>query len=103
MQTRSLALATALSLILAPAASAQVSEKAIQSISSPESVETRIGTLEFSNETPSAETSSAVYDNLDATYAFRAFTDTFRGVSVEAIRIRRSATRPPWKKTSGMG
>ncbi|QPC42523.1 DUF1254 domain-containing protein [Kaustia mangrovi] len=56
------------------------------SITTPESVKTRIGTLSFDNGTPSAETSTAIYDNLDFTYAFRAFTDTFRGVSIEAIR-----------------
>jgi hypothetical protein len=35
---------------------------------------------------PDADTASAIYDNLDFIYAFRAFTDTFQGVSVEAIR-----------------
>jgi hypothetical protein len=86
MHTRYLALATTLSLVLAPVASAEVSEETLRSISTPESVDTRIGKLDFSNGTPSAETASMVYDNLDATYAFRAFTDTFKGVSIEAIR-----------------
>jgi hypothetical protein len=57
-----------------------------ESITTPDSVDTRIGTLTFKDGTPSPDTASAVYDNLDFTYAFRAFTDTFKGVSVEAIR-----------------
>lgn len=56
------------------------------SITTPASVETRIGTLEFKDGIPSPETAEKVYDNLDFTYAFRAFTDTFQGVSVEAVR-----------------
>ena len=64
------------------AASAQTPESLI----TPDSVETRIGTLDFKDGTPLGNTASAVYDNLDFTYAFRAFTDTFKGVSVEAAR-----------------
>ncbi len=55
------------------------------SISTPDSVDTRIGTLTFKDGTPSADTTQAVYDNLDFTYAFRAFTDTFKGVSMQAL------------------
>ena len=82
---RRLCCGTALALLLAGTASAQVSEEALQSISTPASVETRIGTLDFKDGAPSAETAAAVYDNLDFTYAFRAFTDTFKGVSMQAI------------------
>jgi hypothetical protein len=85
MSARSLAAATALAVLLAPLASAQVSEETLQSISTPDSVDTRIGTLAFTDGAPSAETAAAVYDNLDFTYAFRAFTDTFKGVSVQAV------------------
>jgi hypothetical protein len=67
-------------------AAAQVSQETLRSISTPDKVETRIGTLQFKDGVPGKETSAAVYDNLDFTYAFRAFTDTFQGVSVEAIR-----------------
>jgi len=55
-------------------------------ITTPDRVETRIGMLTFKDGTPAASTTEAVYDNLDFTYAFRAFTDTFQGVSVEAAR-----------------
>ena len=84
---KKIALAVGLSFaVLGYPAQAQVSDATIKSLSTPDTVETRIGTLKFKDGTPSAETSSAVYDNLDFTYAFRAFTDTFQGVSVEAIR-----------------
>ncbi|WP_226576063.1 DUF1254 domain-containing protein [Acuticoccus sediminis] len=86
MLSRPFRLGTALALLVVPAASAQVSDQALGSISTPDSVTTRIGTLAFRDGTPSADTVAAVYDNLDFTYAFRAFTDTFKGVSVQAIR-----------------
>ncbi|WP_246270692.1 DUF1254 domain-containing protein [Hongsoonwoonella zoysiae] len=86
MRISTVALAAAFALAAAPIASAQVSEETLRSISTPDSVETRIGTLNFKDGTPSADTAAAIYDNLDFTYAFRAFTDAFQGVSVEAIR-----------------
>jgi len=80
------ALAAAALLALNPAAvTAQVSEESLQSVSTPDSVESRIGTLKFKDGAPDEETAAAVYDNLDFTYAFRAFTDTFKGVSMQAL------------------
>jgi hypothetical protein len=64
---------------------AQVSQETLDSISTPDKVKTSIGTLEFKDGAPSAETAAAAYDKLDFTYAFRAFTDTFKGVSVQAV------------------
>jgi hypothetical protein len=55
------------------------------SISTPDKVETRIGSLEFKAGAPSAATIAKIYDNLDFTHAFDAFNNTFRGVSVAAI------------------
>jgi len=81
-----LAHATALTFILGSAASADVSADTLATISTPPSVDTRIGTLEFNDGAPSRDTAAAVYDNLDFTYAFRAFTDTFKGVSIRAVR-----------------
>jgi hypothetical protein len=52
----------------------------------PDKVESRIGTLEFKDGVPSAETAEKVYDNLDFTYAYRAFMDNMRGVSIHALR-----------------
>ena len=76
----------ALLALLAPPTGAQVSEETLQSISTPDKVETRIGTLEFKDGAPSKATLEKVYDNLDFTHAQRAFADTFQGVSIRAIR-----------------
>lgn len=75
----------ALALAAVTAASAQVTDQALGTISTPDSVNTRIGTLSFVDGAPSSETAASVYDHLDFTYAFRAFTDTFKGVSVQAV------------------
>ena len=56
-----------------------------ESITTPDKVESRIGTLEFTDGAPSQATTQKVYDNLDFIYAFRSFTDTFKGVSVQAV------------------
>lgn len=74
-----------LGLAIATSASAQVSEETLRSISTPDTVKSRIGTLHFADGAPDADTAAAAYDNLDFTYASRAFTDTFKGVSMQAI------------------
>src|SRR5678815_4742750 len=56
------------------------------SVTTPDKVETRIGTLDFKDGLPSKATLDKVYDNLDFTYAFRAFMDNMRGVSIYAAR-----------------
>src|SRR5262249_108322 len=56
------------------------------SITTPDKVKTRIGTLEFKDGAPSKTTLDTVYDNLDRTHAFRAFVDTMQGVSIHALR-----------------
>ena len=56
------------------------------SITTPDKVETRIGTLDFKDGLPSKATLDKVYDNLDFTYAYRAFMDNLRGVSIYAAR-----------------
>src|SRR6187551_580091 len=56
------------------------------SVTTPDKVETRIGTLDFKDGAPSKETLDKVYDNLDFTYAYRAFMDNLRGVSIHALR-----------------
>jgi hypothetical protein len=55
-------------------------------ITTPDKVESRIGTLEFKDGLPSKATLDKVYDNLDFTYAYRAFMDNLRGVSIHALR-----------------
>ena len=56
------------------------------SVTTPDKVETRFGTLDFKDGLPSKATLETVYDNLDFTYAYRAFMDTLRGVSIHALR-----------------
>jgi hypothetical protein len=55
-------------------------------IITPDRVATRIGTLEFKDGVPNETTAEKVFDNLDFTYAFRAFMDNMRGVSIHALR-----------------
>lgn len=82
--TDALACGTACAIALTGTASAQVPEDTVRSISTPDRVESRIGTLSFKDGAPSADAASVVYDNLDTIYAIRAFTDTLMGVSVQA-------------------
>jgi hypothetical protein len=72
-------------LTLPVAARAQVSEQTLQSISTPDKVETRIGTLDFKDGMPGKDTIAKIYDNLDFTHAFEAFVNTFQGVSIHAL------------------
>lgn len=55
------------------------------SITTPDRVETRIGTLEFTDGMPSQHTLDKVYDNLDFTHAFEAFMNTMQGVNTHAV------------------
>jgi hypothetical protein len=65
---------------------AQPSPAIPPALTTPDRVETRIGTLEFKDGAPSKAALEKVYDNLDFTYAFRAFVDNMRGVSIHAAR-----------------
>ena len=56
------------------------------SLTTPDSVQTRIGPLEFKDGAPSKAALEKVYDHLDFTYAFRSFMDNLRGVSIHALR-----------------
>jgi hypothetical protein len=66
-------------------AAAQTSAPIPPAITTPDKVETRIGTLDFKDGMPSKETVAKIYDNLDLTHAFEAFVNTFQGVSIRAI------------------
>ncbi len=56
------------------------------SVTTPDRVETRIGTLAFHDGQPSKETLEKVHDHLDFSHAVRAFSDTLQGVSIHAVR-----------------
>ena len=55
-------------------------------ITTPDSVQTRLGTLEFTDGAPSAQTVATVYDNLDLMHAVEAFLNAYQGASTSAIR-----------------
>jgi hypothetical protein len=55
------------------------------SISTPDKVETRIGTLDFKDGVPSKDSAAKIFDNLDLTRAFDAFVNTMRGVSIASL------------------
>ncbi len=80
--TRNLFLAgLAACLALPVAAPAEVSQETIDGLSAPDSVETRIGTLEFDDGAPTADTAQKVYDALDFTNALNVYNNSFRGAS----------------------
>jgi hypothetical protein len=85
----SLAAAVAAAAVLAPSlclVAADVSDATTEAISTPDRVETRIGTLDFKDGMPSAATLEKVYDNLDRAHALEAFVNTMQGVNAAAIR-----------------
>ena len=67
-------------------ATAQTAPSIPPSITTPDKVETRLGTLDFKDGMPSPATLAKVYDNLDAAHAFNTFVNTMQGVNMEAIR-----------------
>ena len=73
-------------LALACVAEAQTSPAIPPSITTPDRVESRIGTLEFKDGAPSQATLDKVYDNLDFTHAYEAFVNTMQGVNAAALR-----------------
>jgi len=65
---------------------AQVSQEALESISTPDKVETSIGTLEFFDGIPTKETAERLYDNLDFLRGVETFLNGIPAGSVEALR-----------------
>lgn len=66
-------------------AAAQTAPVIPPSITTPDKVETRLGTLDFKDGFPSPETVEKVYDNLDFTHALDAYLNTFQGANSQAI------------------
>nr|WP_245943930.1 DUF1254 domain-containing protein [Acuticoccus kandeliae] len=74
-------------LLAALAAPAAWADGAVpRSLVTPDRVETSQGTFEFHEGVPTEASAAALFDQLDFTYAYRAFTDTMRGVSIRALR-----------------
>ncbi len=84
--TLTLLLAVALAAVSATRpASAQSAGAIPPSLTTPDRVETRIGTLDFTDGAPTKETAERVRDALDFTNALNAFNNSFRGASAYAI------------------
>jgi hypothetical protein len=73
-------------LVLPRLAPAQTTPAIPPSITTPDKVESRLGTLDFKDGAPSPATMAKVYDNLDFTHAFEAFVNTMQGVNMAAAR-----------------
>ncbi|HML93042.1 DUF1254 domain-containing protein [Methyloceanibacter sp.] len=76
-----LMVSAAASFALVDKSAAEVSQDAIDSLSAPDKVETSIGTLEFRDGAPTAETAEKVYDALAFTRALNVYNNSFRGAS----------------------
>ncbi|HVD69955.1 MAG TPA: DUF1254 domain-containing protein, partial [Actinomycetota bacterium] len=63
-----------------------VSAETLQSISTPDKVETTLGILEFDDGAPSKETAELLYENLDFMHGVEAFINSFPGASLAAMR-----------------
>ena len=73
-------------LVLPHLAAAQTTPAIPPALTTPDQVQTRIGTLEFKDGAPSVETAAKVYDTLDFTRALDAFLNSYGGASAYAIR-----------------
>ncbi len=62
-----------------------IPKEVVDAISTPDRVETRLGTLEFKDGAPSKGTVEKVYDNLDFIHGVEAFVNAFQGASTSAI------------------
>jgi hypothetical protein len=62
-------------------AAPEVSDQTLKSISTPDKVETGLGTLEFKDGAPTVETVQKVYDSLDYVRGVDAFMNSFSGAS----------------------
>ena len=60
--------------------------EALQSISTPDTVESRIGTLEFDDGAPTDATAALLYDHLDFVHGVEAFLGALPGASIAAVR-----------------
>jgi hypothetical protein len=63
-----------------------VSAETLKSISTPDRIESRLGTLEFDDGAPSDATAELLYDNLDFMHGVEAFINSFPGASLAAMR-----------------
>ena len=82
---KSISLSLALAVLTVVTASAQVSQEVLDSISTPNEVETSIGTLKFLDGAPLPETAEKVYDYLDTSRAMDTFLKGQPACSLKAL------------------
>ena len=83
---RFLGAAVACSMLALPRlAIAQTAPAAPPSITTPDKVESSIGTLQYKDGAPSKETVAKTYDYLDLMHGVEAFVNAYQGASVAAI------------------
>ena len=75
----------AATLVLPRLAAAQTAPAIPPSITTPDTVESSIGTLQYKDGAPSKETAAKAYDYLDLMHGVEAFMNAYRGASVAAI------------------
>ena len=63
-----------------------VSAESLKSISTPDRVESRLGTLEFDDGAPSQKTAALPYDHLGFMHGVQAFLGSIPGASLAALR-----------------
>ena len=63
-----------------------ISAETLRSISTPDRVESRLGTLEFDDGAPTKATAELLYDHLDFVHGVEAFINAFPGASMAAMR-----------------
>jgi len=79
-------LAVCAALIVPHLAAAQTAPAIPPSITTPDKVESRLGTLNFKDGAPDKATSEKAYDYIDFAHAYNAFVNTMQGVSLVAGR-----------------
>jgi hypothetical protein len=84
--TRMTVVLASVALALPGVAGAQTTTGIPPELTTPDTVETRIGTLGYQDGVPTVETAERVRDTLDFTRALNAFNNSFRGASAHAIR-----------------
>ncbi len=84
--SRTVLLALALMLSTGQFAAAEVSKEELQSISTPDKVNTSIGELKFFDGVPTDATVKKVYDNLDRMRGVQVFLNTLPGASMYRLR-----------------
>lgn len=64
----------------------RVSVETLRSISTPDRVESRLGTLEFDDGAPTESTAELLYNHLDFVHGVEAFLGAFPAASMAAMR-----------------